>query len=47
MCEPGLPGALADLSQRQRIVVVLVHGLGYTLHEVTELTGMRRTTVDQ
>jgi DNA-directed RNA polymerase specialized sigma24 family protein len=43
--EPGLPGALADLSQRQRMVVVLVHGFGYTLHEVAELTGMRRTTV--
>jgi DNA-directed RNA polymerase specialized sigma24 family protein len=33
------------LSCRQRLVVVLVHGLGYTLHEVAELTGMRRTTV--
>ena len=43
--EPGLPGALAALSRRQRLVVVLVHGLGYTLHEVAELTGMRRTTV--
>jgi DNA-directed RNA polymerase specialized sigma24 family protein len=43
--EPGLPGALAALSQRQRLVVVLVHGLGYTLGEVAELTGMRRTTV--
>jgi DNA-directed RNA polymerase specialized sigma24 family protein len=43
--EPGLPGALATLSQRQRMVVVLVHGFGYTLHEVAELTGMRRTTV--
>jgi DNA-directed RNA polymerase specialized sigma24 family protein len=43
--EPGLPDALAALSCRQRLVVVLVHGLGYTLHEVAELTGMRRTTV--
>jgi DNA-directed RNA polymerase specialized sigma24 family protein len=43
--EPGLPGALAALSTRQRLVVVLVHGLGYTLHEVAELTGMRRSTV--
>jgi DNA-directed RNA polymerase specialized sigma24 family protein len=43
--EPGLPGALAALSRRQRMVVVLVHGFGYTLHEVAELTGMRRTTV--
>jgi DNA-directed RNA polymerase specialized sigma24 family protein len=43
--EPGLPRALADLSLRQRTVVVLVHGFGYTLHEVAELTGMRRTTL--
>ena len=43
--EPGLPGALAALSRRQRTVVVLVHGFGYTLHEVAELTGMRRATV--
>lgn len=43
--EPGLPGALAALSRRQRVVVILVHGFGYTLREVAELTGMRRTTV--
>jgi DNA-directed RNA polymerase specialized sigma24 family protein len=43
--EPGLPAALAALSRRQRMVVVLVHGFGYTLGEVAELTGMRRTTV--
>jgi len=43
--EPGLPSALAALSRRQRTVVVLVHGFGYTLREVAELTGMRRTTV--
>ena len=43
--EPGLPGALVALSRRQRMVVVLVHGFGYTLHEVAERTGLRRTTV--
>lgn len=43
--EPGLPSALAALSRRQRLAVVLVHGFGYTLHEVAELTGLRRTTV--
>jgi DNA-directed RNA polymerase specialized sigma24 family protein len=43
--EPGLPAALASLSQRQRIAVVLVHGYGYTLREVAELTGIRQTTV--
>jgi RNA polymerase sigma factor (sigma-70 family) len=43
--EPGLPGALAVLSQRQRLAVVLVHGYGYTLREVSELAGIRQTTV--
>ena len=43
--EPGLPAALAGLSQRQRVAVVLVHGYGYTLREVGELTGIRPTTV--
>lgn len=43
--EPGLPTAMAALSQRQRLAVVLVHGYGYTLREVTELTGIRRTSV--
>lgn len=43
--EPGLPAALAGLSQRQRVAVVLVHGYGYTLREVAELTGIRLTTV--
>jgi DNA-directed RNA polymerase specialized sigma24 family protein len=43
--EPGLPGALAALSQRQRLAVVLVHGYGCTLREVSELTGIRPTTV--
>jgi DNA-directed RNA polymerase specialized sigma24 family protein len=31
--EPGLPEALAALTQRQRLAVVLVHGYGYTLRE--------------
>ena len=43
--EPGLPGALAALSHRQRLAVVLVHGYGCTLREVSELTGIRQTTV--
>ncbi len=43
--EPGLPAALAALSQRQRIAVVLVHGFGYTLREVADLTGVQTTTV--
>jgi DNA-directed RNA polymerase specialized sigma24 family protein len=43
--EPGLPGALAALSQRQRLAVVLVHGYGYTLREAGELTGLRPATL--
>src|SRR5579862_8721694 len=39
------PGLLAALTQRQRLAVVLVHGYGYTLREVADLTGIRPTTV--
>jgi DNA-directed RNA polymerase specialized sigma24 family protein len=43
--EPGLLPALASLSLRQRTAVVLVHGFGWTLREVAELTGVKVTTV--
>jgi RNA polymerase sigma factor (sigma-70 family) len=43
--EPGLARALAQLSRRQRVAVVLVHGYGWTLREVAELTGTRVSTV--
>ncbi len=43
--EPGLPKAFAALTQHQRLAVVLVHGYGYTLREVAELTGTKPTTV--
>jgi DNA-directed RNA polymerase specialized sigma24 family protein len=43
--EPGLAAALAGLSERQRVAVVLVYGLSWTLREVAELTGTRVTTV--
>jgi DNA-directed RNA polymerase specialized sigma24 family protein len=43
--EPGLPAALAQLSERQRLAVVLVHGYGYTLQEVAELTGLHKGSV--
>jgi DNA-directed RNA polymerase specialized sigma24 family protein len=45
LVEPGLAGALAQLSERQRIAVVLVHGFGWQLREVAEVTGMAVTTV--
>jgi len=43
--EPGLPAALAALSQAQRTVVVLLHGLGWSEREVAELLGVHRSTV--
>lgn len=43
--EPKLPEALATLSERQRLAVVLIHGYGYTLREAAELTGLRRTSI--
>ena len=44
-CEPGLPAALAALPERQRVVAVLVHGFGWSLSEVGELLGVRKTSV--
>lgn len=43
--EPGLATALASLTERQRLAVGLVHGYGWTLREVAEVTGLRVTTV--
>jgi DNA-directed RNA polymerase specialized sigma24 family protein len=43
--EPGLVAALKSLSARQRTAVVLVHGFGWTLREVAELTGTSVSTV--
>lgn len=43
--EPALPGALAALSERQRVATVLVHGAGWTLAEVADLLGVDRGTV--
>jgi DNA-directed RNA polymerase specialized sigma24 family protein len=43
--EPGLSRALAALSERQRVAVVLVYGLSWTLREVAEVTGIGVTSV--
>jgi RNA polymerase sigma factor (sigma-70 family) len=43
--EPGLPRALASLSDQQRVTVVLVHGFEWQLREVAELLAVRVTTV--
>jgi len=43
--EPHLGTALSALSERQRTAVVLVHGYGWTLREVSEVAGIRVTSV--
>ena len=43
--EPGLPRALRRLSRSQRVAVVLVHGFGWTLTEVAEMTGVAKGSV--
>jgi DNA-directed RNA polymerase specialized sigma24 family protein len=45
LIEPHLGRALADLSEAQRIAVILVHGFGWTLREVAELNGTKVTSV--
>lgn len=45
--EPGLPAALAALSQRQRLAVVLVEGFGWTQDEVAQLTGISRSSIQK
>ena len=43
--EPGLPRALADLPDRQRVVVMLLHCFQWTMSEVAELLGISKATV--
>ena len=47
LVEPGLQGALAELSDRQRVVVMLVHGAEWNLGEVAELLDLNRGSVKQ
>lgn len=42
--EPGLPAAVARLSERQRVAVVLLHGLDWTYQEVGDFLGLTVTT---
>jgi DNA-directed RNA polymerase specialized sigma24 family protein len=44
--DPGLPAALALLSSRQRVVVLLVHADGWTQQEVAELLGLAPSSVN-
>lgn len=43
--EPKLPGALANLSERQRLVVILVHCDGWSQTETAEILGLSRSAV--
>lgn len=45
--EPGLPAALAGLSERQRVAVILVHCLEWILSEVAELMDVSKPTVQK
>ncbi|RLE13332.1 MAG: hypothetical protein DRJ28_07585 [Actinobacteria bacterium] len=45
--EPGLPDALGRLSEKQRVAVMLVHSLQWTLAEVAELQGVSKPTVQK
>ena len=47
MVEPELPTALADLTESQRLAVVLIHAFGWTFREVSELTGTSISTVQK
>ncbi len=43
--EPGLPAALAGLAEKERTVVLLIHGFGWHLSEVAETMGVSKSTV--
>jgi DNA-directed RNA polymerase specialized sigma24 family protein len=45
LVEPKLGAALVELSESQRVAVVLVHGFGWTLREVAEFRGVKVTSV--
>lgn len=46
LVEPGLPDAIGALSDKQRLVVVLVHAYGWDRREVAELTGVSMSAID-
>ena len=45
--EPGLPNALASLSRRQRLAVVLISGFEWSQQEAADLMGVTRSTVQR
>ena len=44
-CEPALRAQLAQLSERERIVVLLANGFEWSLAEIAELLGVSKSTV--
>ncbi len=47
LVEPALPMAISRLSERQRVVVFLIHGSGWTYSEVAEFLGVSVSTVQR
>ncbi len=47
MVEPGLGPALLALSERQRVVVVMIHALGWTHRETADLLGLSTSSVQK
>jgi RNA polymerase sigma factor (sigma-70 family) len=47
LVEPALEAALASLSERQRVVVLLVYGAQWTHGEVADLLGVRLSTMQK
>lgn len=43
--EPGLPQALAGLSERERLAVVLIEGFGWTYRDVADLAGTSTSSI--
>jgi DNA-directed RNA polymerase specialized sigma24 family protein len=43
--EPGLPRALGQLPQRQRVVVYLVYAYGIPVHEVADILELHEATI--
>ena len=45
--EPALTAGLAELSDRQRTLVLLVHGFGYSIAEAATTTGVTKATAQR
>jgi DNA-directed RNA polymerase specialized sigma24 family protein len=43
--EPGLPAALATLTEHQRVATVLVYGFAWSLQDTADLLGVKVTSV--